>query len=76
MQRYSEGGAWKIKTKSSRPHSHPHEIDQEIVDCIVRKRQKRKRCAEVIHKELKNESVDVSLSSVKRTLDRKGMTKK
>ncbi len=76
VQQYPEAGAWKIATKSSRPKSHPKKLNSEIVDCIVQKRKKRGRCAEVIHEELKNDGIEVSLSSVKRTLDRKGLTKK
>lgn len=59
-----------IETKSSRPHHHPHELPQEIVDAIVAQRLKRRRCAEVVHEELLQQGVAVSLSSVKRVLKR------
>jgi len=65
-----------IPTESSRPHSHPRELKQKIVNAIVEQRNKRGRCSEVVHQELKNKGVVVSLSSVKRTLDRYGLTKK
>src|SRR3989344_2454189 len=70
------GGGHRIETKSSRPHSHAHALKAEVVDAIVEQRRKHNRCAEVVHQELKNQGVGVSLSSVKRTLDRKGLTKK
>ena len=64
-------GLRPIPTRSSRPHSHPQALPQEIVDNIVRLRMRHHRCAEVIHQELLNQGVSVSLSSVKRTLERK-----
>lgn len=65
-----------IPTESSRPHSHPRELKPEMVDIIIEQRKKRGRCAEVVHQELQDKGVVVSLSSVKRTLDRYGLTKK
>ena len=65
-----------IPTLSSRPKHHPAELDDAIVQVIVKKRIERKRCAEALHKELANEGVEVSLSSVKRTLARRGLLKK
>ena len=43
---------------------------------IVTERSGRRRCAEVIHQALLRKSISVSLSSVKRTLDRCGLLKK
>jgi transposase InsO family protein len=61
----------------SRPKSHPNQLDKEVVGRIKELRAKLKgRCAEVIHEHLKKEGIFVSLSSVKRTLDRQGLTKK
>jgi len=68
------GGLW-IPTNSSRPLHHPNELDDDVVQQIVEQRLKRKRCAEVIHQELLNRDVLVSLSSVKRVLKRKGLIK-
>jgi putative transposase len=65
-----------IPTRSSKPRSHPKRLSLNIEKKIILKRKAHKRYAEVIHHELKNEGVDVSLSSVKRTLDRWGMLKK
>ena len=69
-------GYCPIPTKSSRPKRHPHELSQEVVEQIVKARLERGRCAEVLHKQLGNAGVAVSLSSVKRTLDRCRLTKK
>ena len=64
------GGWRRIETRSSRPHHHSRELDKEVVNLIIRKRIEIRRSAEVVHKELLNNGVLVSLSSVKRTLDR------
>lgn len=78
VQRASQyaGYTRHIPTESSRPHTHPHALDAHIVDRIVTIRSKRGRCAEVIHQQMLEEGYSVSLSSVKRTLDRKGLTNK
>jgi transposase InsO family protein len=65
-----------IPTLSSRPKHHPHQLSGELVWKIYHKRLLIKRSAEVIQQELQNENVQVSLSSVKRTLDRMGLPKK
>jgi len=65
-----------IPTESSRPHYHPQALPQDIVDSIVKLRLRRNRCAEVVHQELLNQGVLVSLSSVKRTLKRQGLIRK
>jgi transposase InsO family protein len=61
-----------IPTESSRPHHHPHEISKELVAEIITKRKKIKRCSEVVHSDLQDDGVIVSLSTVKRTLKRYG----
>jgi transposase InsO family protein len=71
-----EIGDHPIPTKSSRPMSHPKELNKYIVKKIVEKRLAHHRYAEVIHQELKNEKMLVSLSSVKRTLERHYLIKK
>ena len=70
------GKIYAIETGSSRPNISPQAIDQSIVDRIVTIRLARGRCAEVVHAQLKNEGIIVSLSTVKRTLDRHGLRKK
>jgi putative transposase len=69
-------GYHPIPTKSSKPKHHPKELTDELVWKIFHKRLQTKRCAEVVHEELKQEGVKVSLSSVKRTIDRTGLLKK
>jgi putative transposase len=69
-------GLHPIPTLSSKPKHHPRQISDELVWKIFHKRLLIKRSAEVVHRELKNEGADVSLASVKRTLDRMGLLKK
>lgn len=69
-------GIRPILTLSSKPHAHPHELSRALVRTIVAKRFELKRSAEVVHRALSNEGVTVSLSSVKRTLDRHGVLRK
>lgn len=59
-----------IPTLSSRPHHHPDEIPIEVVWRILELRRERNQCAEILHHRLKGKGIDVSLSSVKRTLRR------
>jgi transposase len=75
-KKYPLGGAWVVPTLSSRPKSHPRALPFELVDTIIAYRKKYNRCAEVTHAHLKQDSISVSLSSVKRKLDRAGLTKK
>ncbi len=69
-------GNHPIPTRSSRPKSHPKKLPGNIVDKIIAKRLERGRYAEAVHKELQKDGIIVSLSSVKRTLDRNFLTKK
>jgi len=64
-----------IPTESSRPHHHPNQLSDEIVEAILDYRKKYKRCAEVIHHLLLRDGIKVSLSSVKRTLRRNGCSR-
>lgn len=68
-------GANTIPTESSRPKSHPDELSDEVVQAILDLRKQTRRGAEFIHHILKKDGVKVSLSSVKRTLRRHGLTK-
>ena len=74
-QRAPQNSPWArvIPTKSSRPHSHPQKLSFEIVRAILDYRFKYRRCAQVIHHLLKQDGIDVSLVSVKRTLKRNGL---
>ena len=69
-------GLHPIPTKSSRPHHHPKQLSDDLVWKIFQQRIKNKRCADVVHQELLNQKIKVSLSSVKRTLDRHGLLEK
>ena len=69
-------GGWRlIPTQSSRPHHHPAELPLEVVDRILSLRAERRQCAEILHHRLAREGITVSLSSVKRTLKRAGLTR-
>jgi transposase InsO family protein len=69
-------GYHPIPTLSSKPKHHPRQISNELVWKIFHTRLKNRRCAEVVYQELINQGIKVSLSSVKRTLDRSGLLKK
>jgi transposase InsO family protein len=62
-----------LETESSRPRYHPRTVDTIIVNRIVELRKKLGRCSDVIHAYLKREDIQVSLSTVYRTLKRKGL---
>lgn len=70
------GGVHEIPTESPAPKHHPWEINPKIVDRIIAIRRDTGRCAEVIHRLLLNEGTSISLSTVKRTLDRQRLTRK
>lgn len=63
----------RIPTLSSKPIHHPRELTDEIVNKILEYRRKYRRCAEVLHYLLKKDGIEISLSSVKRTLKRNGL---
>ncbi len=65
-----------IHNKKPIPKTNPNKISQEIIDRIVEIRRKTGRCAPVIHVRMLREGYKVSLSSVERTLRRKGLTRK
>lgn len=69
-------GKHPIPTRSSRPLHHPKQLSEELVEEIVKKRRELKRCAEVIHESLRLDGIEVSLSSVKRTLARRNLLNK
>ena len=64
-----------IPTKSSRPHHHPHAIPPDLVSTILRYRRERNQCAEILHYRLLKDGYVISLSSVKRTLKRFGISR-
>lgn len=71
-----ERGYGAVPTLSSRPKSSPRSLARDTVGEIITERIGRRRCAEHVYHALKNRGISVSLSSVKRTLDRCGLRKK
>lgn len=76
LKRAPNDGRSTIPTLPSCPKSHPNQLKQEKVDAIVKQRKKHNRCAEIVHRELLNQGIAVSLSSVKRTLKREGLIRR
>ena len=75
MKRAPDNQKQIIPTRTSRPWSHPHALSPEIVETILRYRRERNQCAFILHHRLINDGYQVSLSSVKRTLQRNQMTR-
>lgn len=65
---------YKLVTRSCRPHGHPRQLKQSIVDRILALREELKRCGEIIWLVLKQEGIQVSRASVGRVLARAGLT--
>ena len=61
---------WNIPTLSSAPKTHPNALNENIVAAILRVRQCKYECAEIIHYKLAKEGINVSLSSIKRVIKR------
>lgn len=76
LRRAPRDGRETIPTKTSRPRHHPRSLSRSVIDEIRMKRLAHHRCAEVVHQELLNDGVMVSLSSVKRTIHREGLIRK
>ena len=70
------GGAHEIPTESSRPHHHPNELSEDVVEKIIKCKKKYDRCSEIIHQYLKNDGIAVSLNSVRRKIDQAGLMRK
>ncbi len=69
-------GYHPIPTQSSKPKHHPKQLKEEVVQKILNTRLKNNRTSEVVHQELLNQGIKVSLNSVRRTIDRHGLMKK
>ncbi|MBI4268592.1 DDE-type integrase/transposase/recombinase [Candidatus Uhrbacteria bacterium] len=76
LQKVELYGHHPIPTLTSRPHHHPRELREEVVGAILEARNKHHRCAEIVHQEVLRQGFTVSLSSVERTLERKGLVRK
>lgn len=59
-----------IPTKSSRPHHHPRELTASVRQRVLDLRTERNQCADILHYRLTKEGTKVSLSSVKRIIQR------
>lgn len=70
------GGWHRIETRSSKPKRSPTALNEEIVAAIIQKRIGRRRCGQIIHQQLLQDGIRVSLPSVQRTLSRLGLLKK
>ena len=75
-KRDKTGGWREIPTLSSKPRHHPKELKETIINEIIKTRLEINRSSEIVHKVLKDREIDISLSSVKRTLDRHNMLRK
>ncbi|HSH31332.1 MAG TPA: DDE-type integrase/transposase/recombinase [Candidatus Saccharimonadales bacterium] len=62
-----------IPTASSAPKTSPSRLLQPTIDAIKEARKAHNRCAEVVHDDVKDLGIRVSLSSVKRILKREGL---
>src|SRR5277367_1369441 len=63
--------SWYIHTLSSKPHTNPKAIADNIVELVIKLRVMLKRCAEVVWWHLTQDNgVSISLSSVRRILKR------
>jgi transposase InsO family protein len=75
MKRIPNGKYQSIPTRSSKPWSHPHELERDVVEAILEYRRKYQRGAEVLQELLKRDGILVSLSSVKRTIRRNELSR-
>ena len=67
---------WRIPTRSSRPHSCSRAVSKAVIDRIRYYRHKYGRCAVIVHAYCAREGTLVSLSTVRRVLDRLGLLAK
>lgn len=67
---------WRIPTKSSRPWSCSRAVSAAVIERIRYYRKKYGRCAVVVHAYCRREGTKVSLSTVRRVLDRLGLLAK
>ena len=67
---------WNIPTLSSAPKTHPNALNADIISAILRIRQRRYECAEIVHYKLAKEGINISLSSIKRVIKRNELWRK
>jgi len=70
VRRAGPGWYGPLPTESSRPKRSPRALSRSVVAAIIKKREGKRRCGQIIHQELLRDGVAVSLSSVQRTLQR------
>lgn len=70
-----EGRKLVIPTFSPKPYHHPKQLARETINRILVLRAEKNQCAEILHYRLRQEGIIISLSSVKRTLQRYGISK-
>lgn len=75
-RRYEAWHKQELPTRSSRPYTSPNRTPKAIEGVIIARRKKLKRCAEVVYQSLKKDGHAISLSTVKRVLNRYGLLKK
>lgn len=75
MQRATKDHKTFIETLPSRPHFHPNQISEEVIERLIYWRERTHRCAPVIHAYLLREGYQISLASVGRILARQGLTR-
>jgi putative transposase len=61
---------------SSRPHFHPNQLPQSLVNRVIAARTQSNRCAQVVWAQLTQEHIQISLSSVKRIIARYHLTRR
>lgn len=76
VKKSPSGGVHCIPTESSRPHHHPKELSEDVVEKIIACKMKHNRCSEVVHQYLLRDGIKVSLNSVRRKIDQAGLMKK
>lgn len=76
MRRAPTHNNQKIDTLSSAPKHHPNQLNPAVENRILELRSTLKRCAPILHAQLRLEGISVSLSSVERTLRRHKLTRK
>lgn len=76
MRRATKDHKTFIETLPSRPHYHPNQISDDVIERLIYWRVKTGRCAPVVHAHLVREGYQISLSSVGRILVREGLTRK
>ena len=67
---------WNVPTLSSAPKTHLNALNEDTISAILRIRQCRYECAEIIHYKLVKEGINVSFSSIKRVIKRNELWRK